>query len=146
LGNTIDGNLFNKHNDQEKKTLVKQIFFTCMEFIQFKLLFSSHLVILTLKRIPSVFMYAMSIQNDVIGLVLHQNCESKQVTEQMSQHDTNGLANWLILKEASPKDEFVLISSWIKHVIYLYNNVVVAMTMSSTMTTMWHSHKVIINS
>ena len=54
-------------------------------------------------------MYAMSIQNDVIGLVLHQNCESKQVTEQMSQHDTNGLANWLILKEASPKDEFVLI-------------------------------------
>jgi hypothetical protein len=23
LGNTIDGNIFNKHNDQEKKTLVK---------------------------------------------------------------------------------------------------------------------------
>jgi hypothetical protein len=38
LGNTIDGNIFNKHNDQEKKTLVKRIFFTCMEFIQFKLL------------------------------------------------------------------------------------------------------------
>ena len=41
LGNTIDGNIFNKHNDQEKKTLVKSIFFTkctCMEFIQFKLL------------------------------------------------------------------------------------------------------------
>jgi hypothetical protein len=36
LGNTIDGNIFNKHNDQEKKTLVKKIFFTCMEFIQFK--------------------------------------------------------------------------------------------------------------
>ena len=38
LGNTIDGHIFNKHNDQEKKTLVKRIFFTCMEFIQFKLL------------------------------------------------------------------------------------------------------------
>jgi hypothetical protein len=38
LGNTIDGNIFNRHNDQEKKTLVKKIFFTCMEFIQFKLL------------------------------------------------------------------------------------------------------------
>jgi translation elongation factor EF-Ts len=37
LGNTIDGSIFNKHNDQEKKTLVKRIFFTCMEFIQFKL-------------------------------------------------------------------------------------------------------------
>ena len=35
LGNTIDGNIFNKHNDKEKKTLVKGIFFTCMEFIQF---------------------------------------------------------------------------------------------------------------
>jgi hypothetical protein len=31
LGNTIDGNIFNKHNDQGKKTLVKRIFFTCME-------------------------------------------------------------------------------------------------------------------
>jgi hypothetical protein len=30
LGNTIDGNIFNKHNDQEKKTLVKRIFFTCI--------------------------------------------------------------------------------------------------------------------
>jgi hypothetical protein len=29
LGNTFDGNIFNKHNDQEKKTLVKRIFFTC---------------------------------------------------------------------------------------------------------------------
>ena len=27
LGNTIDGNIFNKHNDQKKKTLVKRIFF-----------------------------------------------------------------------------------------------------------------------
>jgi hypothetical protein len=26
LGNTIDGNIFNKHDDQEKKTLVKRIF------------------------------------------------------------------------------------------------------------------------
>jgi hypothetical protein len=33
LENTIDGNIFNKHNDQGKKTLVKRIFFTCMEFI-----------------------------------------------------------------------------------------------------------------
>ena len=69
------GKLFNKHNDQEKNTLVKRIFFTCMEFIQFKL----HLVILTLKRIPS--MHAMNIQNYVIGLVLHENCKSKQVTD-----------------------------------------------------------------
>ena len=61
LGNTIDGNIFNKHNDQEKKTLVKMIFFTCMEFIQ--------------------FMYAMNIQNDVIGLVLRENCKSKQMTD-----------------------------------------------------------------
>jgi hypothetical protein len=30
LGNTIDGNIFNKHNDQEKKTLVKRIFSTCI--------------------------------------------------------------------------------------------------------------------
>jgi hypothetical protein len=28
FGNTIDGNIFNEHNDQEKKTLVKRIFFT----------------------------------------------------------------------------------------------------------------------
>jgi hypothetical protein len=27
LGNTIDGNIFNKHNDQEKKTLVKRILY-----------------------------------------------------------------------------------------------------------------------
>jgi hypothetical protein len=31
--------------------------------------------------IPSVFMYAMNIQNDVIGLVLRQNCKLKQVTD-----------------------------------------------------------------
>ena len=37
-GEYHDGNIFNKHIDQEKKTLVKRIFFTCMEFIQFKLL------------------------------------------------------------------------------------------------------------
>jgi len=34
-----------------------------------------------LKRIPSVFMYAMNIQNDVIGLVLHEHCKSKQMTD-----------------------------------------------------------------
>jgi hypothetical protein len=28
-----------------------------------------------------VFMYAMNIQNDVIGLVLRENCKSKQVTD-----------------------------------------------------------------
>ena len=38
LGNTIDGNIFNMHNDQGKKTLVKRNFFTCMKFIKFKLL------------------------------------------------------------------------------------------------------------
>ena len=31
-----------------------------------------------MKSIPSVFMYAMNIQNDVIGLVLRENCKSKQ--------------------------------------------------------------------
>ena len=36
---------------------------------------------MTLKTIPSVFMYAMNIQNDVIALVLRQNCKSKQVTD-----------------------------------------------------------------
>jgi hypothetical protein len=34
-----------------------------------------------LKSIPSVFMYAMNIQNDVIGLVLGGNCKSKQMTD-----------------------------------------------------------------
>ena len=50
--------------------------------IQFYL-FSSHLVILKFKRIPSVFMYmyAMNIQNDIIGLVQHENCKSKQMTD-----------------------------------------------------------------
>jgi hypothetical protein len=38
-------------------------------------------VILTLKSIPSVFMYAMNIQNDVIGLVPRENCKSKQMTD-----------------------------------------------------------------
>ena len=32
-------------------------------------------------------MYDMNIQNDVIGLVLCENCKSKQVTEQMSWHE-----------------------------------------------------------
>jgi translation elongation factor EF-Ts len=27
LGNTIDGNIFNKHNDQEKKTFANNLFF-----------------------------------------------------------------------------------------------------------------------
>jgi hypothetical protein len=35
LGNTIDGNIFNKHNDQEKKTLVKRIFFTSLAYYVF---------------------------------------------------------------------------------------------------------------
>jgi hypothetical protein len=30
-------------------------------------------------------MYPMNIQNDVIGLVLRENCKLKQVTEQMSR-------------------------------------------------------------
>jgi hypothetical protein len=41
-------------------------------------LFLSHLVILTLKSIPSV---SMNIQNDVIGLVLREICKSKQMTD-----------------------------------------------------------------
>ena len=32
LGNTIDGNIFNKHNDQEKKTLVKSLLNIAAEF------------------------------------------------------------------------------------------------------------------
>ena len=32
-------------------------------------------------REPATLGYAMNIQNDVIGLVLHQNCKSKQVTD-----------------------------------------------------------------
>jgi hypothetical protein len=31
LGNTIDGNIFNKHNDQEKQTLVKIIIFLALK-------------------------------------------------------------------------------------------------------------------
>ena len=34
-----------------------------------------------MKSIPSVFMYAMHIQNDVIGLVLRKNCKSKQMID-----------------------------------------------------------------
>ena len=34
-----------------------------------------------MKSIPSVFMYAMNIQNEVIGLVLSENCKSKQVID-----------------------------------------------------------------
>jgi hypothetical protein len=34
-----------------------------------------------LKSIPPVFMYAMNIQNDVIGFVLRENCKSKQVID-----------------------------------------------------------------
>ena len=44
------------------------------------------------KRAPSVFMYAMNVQNDVIGLLLRENFKSKQVTEFIawpsSWHDT----------------------------------------------------------
>ena len=76
LGNTIDGNIFNKHNDQEKKTLVKRICFTCMEFIQFKLLFQSHLVILTLKRIPclcTLWIYRMTPLVSCCARIVNQN-------------------------------------------------------------------------
>jgi hypothetical protein len=34
LWNTIDGNIFNKHNDQGKKILVKRIFFTCIGYFK----------------------------------------------------------------------------------------------------------------
>jgi hypothetical protein len=39
------------------------------------------IIVITVKNIPSVFMYAMNIQNDVIGLVLRENCKSKQVID-----------------------------------------------------------------
>ena len=83
LGNTIDGNIFNKHNDQEKKTVIskKDLFYLHGIYSIQTSLFYSHLVIFTLKIIPSVFMYAMNIQNEVIGLVLRQNCKSKQMTD-----------------------------------------------------------------
>ena len=44
-------------------------------------LFYSYLVILKFKRFPFLFMYAMNIQNDVIDLVLRENCKSKQMTD-----------------------------------------------------------------
>ena len=82
LGNTIDGNIFNKHNDQEKKDIsIKDLFYLHGIYSIQTSLFYSHLVILTLKSIPPVFMYAMNIQNDVIGLVLRENCKSKQMTD-----------------------------------------------------------------
>ena len=80
MGNTIAYNRFNKHNDQEKKTLVKRTFFTCMEFIQFNFI-RFNLVILKFKRIPSVSMYALNILNDVIDLMQREICRSKQMTD-----------------------------------------------------------------
>jgi hypothetical protein len=71
----IDGNIFSKHNDQEKKTFVKRIFYSNFSFS------ISSCNYLALKRIPSVLMYAMNIQNDVIGLVLREHCKSKQVND-----------------------------------------------------------------
>ena len=45
LGNTIDGNIFNKHNNQGKKTLVKKDLFYLhgiyFQFINFSVLISS---------------------------------------------------------------------------------------------------------
>jgi hypothetical protein len=32
-------------------------------------------------------MYAMNIQNDVIGLVLSENCKSKQMSDIIADHD-----------------------------------------------------------
>jgi hypothetical protein len=52
-------------------------------------------------------MYDMNIQNDVIGLVLRENCKSKQVTDFIAWpsrcHDTMLLAdmrNFLVLTES----------------------------------------------
>ena len=80
MGNTIDGNIFNKHNDQEKKTLVKRI---NLFNSNFSVLISSCNFDVEFEIIPSVFMYAMNIQNYVIaiGLVLRENCKSKQMTD-----------------------------------------------------------------
>ena len=66
---------------REKKTLVKRIFFTCMEFIQFNFSVLISSCNFDVEKYMSVFMYAMNIQNDVIGLVLCENCKSKQMTD-----------------------------------------------------------------
>ena len=81
------------HNDQEKKTLVKRICFTCWNLFNsnFSVLISS--CNFDVEKNSSVFMYAMNIQNDVIGLVLRENYESKTgdrlycMTERMSLRD-----------------------------------------------------------
>ena len=66
---------------REKNISKKDIFYLHEIYSIQSYLFSSHLVILKFKRIPSVFMYAINIQNDVIGLVLRKNCKLKQMTD-----------------------------------------------------------------
>jgi hypothetical protein len=70
LGNTIDGNIFNKHNDQEKKTLVKRILFTCMEFIQFK---PSSIYQFLLN--PATF-YGMPVSSEIVKPVMYPTVTS----------------------------------------------------------------------
>ena len=63
---------------------------------------------LTLKRIPSVFMYTMNIQNDVIGLVLNKTSDRLYcMTEQMSRQDMHLYGFFLLEK----KDKLIYISS-----------------------------------
>ena len=83
MGNTIDGNIFNKHNDQEKKTLVKKDLFHLhgIYSIQSSVLISSCNFDVEKYSLSVYNMYAMNIQNDVIGLVLRENCKSKQVID-----------------------------------------------------------------
>jgi hypothetical protein len=78
LGNTIDGNIFNKHNDQGKKTLVKRILFTCMEFILFKLLcFNLILKFYRWKVFPrclcTLWIYRMTSLVSCCAIIVNQN-------------------------------------------------------------------------
>ena len=79
----IDGNIFNKHNDQGKKDISKKDLFYLHGIYSIQ---NSLTVLISSCNFEveknSVFMYAMNIQNDVIiGLILRQNCRSKQVTD-----------------------------------------------------------------
>jgi hypothetical protein len=59
-----------------------------------------------------MYMYAMNIQNDIIGLVQHENCKSKQMTDFIAWpsrcHDTmchgeqtTGSADWVCVARLS---------------------------------------------
>ena len=65
-----------------KKDISKKDLFYLHGIYSFQFhLFYSYLVILKFKIFSSLFMYVMNIQNDVIDLVLRENCKSKQMTD-----------------------------------------------------------------